>query len=149
MNGSHQWSSKSFFFILGTLLTFYFATRKMSNQNKLLYKARNAKKDEFYTQLNDIANELKHYKEHFKWKTVLIRKKMFIFERMNKSPFPYINILQKIKQKKLPSRTAFYIFKTQLSSQFTSNLTYCINRFLHYSSNLFTSHISISHNLYL
>ena len=43
----------------------------MSNQNKLLYKARNAKKDEFYTQLNDIANELKHYKEHFKWKTVL------------------------------------------------------------------------------
>jgi hypothetical protein len=38
----------------------------MSNQNKLLYKARNAKKDEFYTQLNDIANELKHYKEHFK-----------------------------------------------------------------------------------
>lgn len=39
--------------------------------NKNLNQARNAKKDEFYTQLVDIENELKHYKEHFKDKVVL------------------------------------------------------------------------------
>ena len=41
----------------------------MANQN--LNAAKNAKKDEFYTQLVDIENELKHYKAHFKDKTVL------------------------------------------------------------------------------
>ncbi len=39
--------------------------------NKNLHEANKAKKDEFYTQLVDIENELKHYKEHFKGKTVL------------------------------------------------------------------------------
>ena len=39
------------------------------NQN--LHAAARAKKDEFYTQMEDIANELKHYKEHFRGKTVL------------------------------------------------------------------------------
>ena len=39
--------------------------------NKNLNQAKNAKKDEFYTQLIDIENELKHYKAHFKGKTVL------------------------------------------------------------------------------
>ena len=39
--------------------------------NKNLNQAKNAKKDEFYTQLVDIENELKHYKAHFKDKTVL------------------------------------------------------------------------------
>lgn len=34
-------------------------------------KAKEAKKDEFYTQLEDINNELKHYREHFRGKTVL------------------------------------------------------------------------------
>jgi hypothetical protein len=38
--------------------------------NKNLHKAKNAKKDEFYTQLADIENELKHYKAHFKNKVV-------------------------------------------------------------------------------
>ena len=33
--------------------------------------AKKRKKDEFYTQLVDIENELKHYKEHFKDKVVL------------------------------------------------------------------------------
>lgn len=33
--------------------------------------ARVNNKDEFYTQLSDIENELRHYKEHFKGKTVL------------------------------------------------------------------------------
>lgn len=36
-----------------------------------LKAAKVAKKDEFYTQLSDIENELKHYKEHFKGKVVL------------------------------------------------------------------------------
>ena len=39
-------------------------------QNKNLGKARNSKKDEFYTQLSDIERELKHYKNHFKGKVV-------------------------------------------------------------------------------
>lgn len=34
-------------------------------------KAKEAKKDEFYTQLEDINKELKHYREHFRGKTVL------------------------------------------------------------------------------
>ena len=39
--------------------------------NKNLNTAKQQKKDEFYTQLVDIENELKHYKEHFRGKTVL------------------------------------------------------------------------------
>ncbi len=39
--------------------------------NTTLSKARDAKKDEFYTQLVDISNELKHYRKHFVGKTVL------------------------------------------------------------------------------
>ena len=39
--------------------------------NKNLNKAKEAKKDEFYTQLEDINNELRHYREHFRCKTVL------------------------------------------------------------------------------
>ena len=39
--------------------------------NKLLNDAKKAKKDEFYTQLSDIENELRHYKPHFRGKTVL------------------------------------------------------------------------------
>lgn len=41
---------------------------KSSNSN--LHKAGQAKKDEFYTQLADIENELKHYKDQFRGKTV-------------------------------------------------------------------------------
>lgn len=44
--------------------------RDMSN-NTNLHKANKAKNDEFYTQLGDIENELKHYKPHFSGKTVL------------------------------------------------------------------------------
>ncbi len=39
--------------------------------NSNLHAANRAKKDEFYTQLSDIANELKHYRQHFAGKTVL------------------------------------------------------------------------------
>jgi hypothetical protein len=41
----------------------------MANEN--LRNAKNAKKDEFYTQLSDIEKELRHYKEQFKNKVVL------------------------------------------------------------------------------
>lgn len=39
--------------------------------NKQLSQAKKGKKDEFYTQLEDIEAELKHYREHFAGKTVL------------------------------------------------------------------------------
>lgn len=38
--------------------------------NKNLHSAKNAKNDEFYTQLVDIENELSHYRDHFRDKTV-------------------------------------------------------------------------------
>lgn len=38
--------------------------------NANLHKAKNAKNDEFYTQLTDVAKELMHYKHHFKDKIV-------------------------------------------------------------------------------
>ena len=39
--------------------------------NKNLNAAKEAKKDEFYTQLADIENELKHYRQHFRDKVIL------------------------------------------------------------------------------
>lgn len=38
--------------------------------NSSLHRANRAKKDEFYTQLSDIEAELKHYRKHFRSKTV-------------------------------------------------------------------------------
>jgi len=43
---------------------------KSSADNRNLRQARKAKKDEFYTQLADIENELKHYKDQFRGKIV-------------------------------------------------------------------------------
>lgn len=43
-------------------------TKKSLNSN--LHKSKTGKNDEFYTQLTDIEKELKHYKTHFKGKTV-------------------------------------------------------------------------------
>ena len=40
-------------------------------KNENLHRAKDAKKDEFYTQYEDIQNELNHYEKHFKGKTVL------------------------------------------------------------------------------
>lgn len=40
------------------------------SKNTNLHQAKSAKNDEFYTKLEDIENELKHYKEHFKDKIV-------------------------------------------------------------------------------
>lgn len=52
---------------------FVLRTQKMKKKstNKNLHSAKTGKKDEFYTQLSDIEKELKHYKNHFKGKTVL------------------------------------------------------------------------------
>ena len=43
-------------------------TKRLNNNLK---KAKSNKKDEFYTQLVDIENELKHYKDHLTGKTIL------------------------------------------------------------------------------
>ena len=43
----------------------------MGKKNNNLNAAKAAKNDEFYTSLNSVENELKHYKEHFKNKVVL------------------------------------------------------------------------------
>ena len=40
--------------------------------NRSLYAAKKTKQDEFYTQLSDIERELKHYKKHFKGKTIYL-----------------------------------------------------------------------------
>ena len=47
------------------------ATKKTKASNQMLNKAKSAKKDEFYTQLNDISNELRHYKSKLRGKVVL------------------------------------------------------------------------------
>ena len=39
-------------------------------RNQSLHAANKAKYDEFYTQLTDIEKELKHYKKHFRGKTI-------------------------------------------------------------------------------
>lgn len=39
--------------------------------NKLLSKAKDAKKDEFYTQLTDIEKEMRYYRKHFRDKIIL------------------------------------------------------------------------------
>lgn len=41
------------------------------SRNSDLGAAKNAKKDEFYTQLSDIEKEMRYYRKHFKGKTVL------------------------------------------------------------------------------
>lgn len=43
----------------------------MSSGNRSLSKAKRAKEDEFYTRLNDVSNELRHYKEHLQGKIIL------------------------------------------------------------------------------
>lgn len=43
----------------------------MASKNNALNSAQTAKEDEFYTQLSDIENEMRHYRKHFKGKTIL------------------------------------------------------------------------------
>ena len=42
----------------------------MASANANLHKAKDAKNDEFYTQLTDVSKEMMHYKQHFKDKIV-------------------------------------------------------------------------------
>ena len=49
---------------------FVFTDIRTMSKNVALGKARNAKKDEFYTQYEDIQKELNHYEKHFGGKTV-------------------------------------------------------------------------------
>ena len=58
---------KIWFLSFGVNLYLWDMAKSLNNN---LHSAKNAKKDEFYTQLEDIENELKHYKHHFKGKTV-------------------------------------------------------------------------------
>jgi len=44
--------------------------RLPKSRNSVLQHAKRAKKDEFYTQLVDIENELRHYRKHFKGRVV-------------------------------------------------------------------------------
>lgn len=47
------------------------ASSNSSLGNRALSRAKSAKQDEFYTQLGDISNELKHYKAQLRGKTIL------------------------------------------------------------------------------
>ena len=42
------------------------------SKNKNMHRAKKAKQDEFYTQLSDIENELKHYKQHFRDRVIFL-----------------------------------------------------------------------------
>jgi len=44
--------------------------KRNDSPNSPLHSAKKAKNDEFYTQLSDIENELRHYREHFRGKTI-------------------------------------------------------------------------------
>ncbi len=47
------------------------STKSVMAKNAPLNRASAAKEDEFYTQLSDIENELRHYEKHFEGKTIL------------------------------------------------------------------------------
>src|SRR5665213_3602814 len=47
------------------------AGSNLSSGSRSLSNAKSAKQDEFYTQLADISNELRHYKEQLRGKTIL------------------------------------------------------------------------------
>ena len=42
----------------------------MPNENTTLHQASRNKRDEFYTQLSDIENEARRYKDHFENKSI-------------------------------------------------------------------------------
>ena len=56
---------------LGVTVNKSASKKSASANNKSLSNAKQAKQDEFYTQLSDISNELKHYKEQLRGKIVL------------------------------------------------------------------------------
>lgn len=65
-------SNGAFFIGCGALSSaVFFMTSILKAKNSNLHQAKRWKNDEFYTQLPDIEHELKHYKEHFRGKTIL------------------------------------------------------------------------------
>lgn len=65
--------------------------------------AKNAKQDEFYTQLSDIEKEMRHYRRHFKDKTILCNS-MIRSSRTSSSFSCSISIVSALK-KSLPPVT--------------------------------------------
>ena len=65
--------------------------------NHNLHKAKNAKKDEFYTQLGDIENELRHYRHHFKDKGLLGTLQIYKKVKPNQFVPPNFNISKQLK----------------------------------------------------
>ena len=57
--------------VIGAMLCVFVLGGEVMGKTADLTLAKKRKKDEFYTQLIDIENELKHYKAHFKDKVVL------------------------------------------------------------------------------
>ena len=61
----------------------------MSKNNNSFHDAKRIKNDEFYTRIEDIENELKHYKKYFKGKTILcncddpLESNFFVYFRNN------------------------------------------------------------------
>lgn len=45
---------------------------KTASKNTSLHSAKKRKFDEFYTQISDVENEMKHYRDHFRGKTVYL-----------------------------------------------------------------------------
>ncbi len=74
------------------------------SQNKNLHKAKHEKNDEFYTQLADIKNELRHYKLH-------CNKKMEILDKYGKETGKYTynakGMLYKVFNPEIDIVTAF------------------------------------------
>ena len=62
--------TKILYYMIGECFDFVEYKEISMAGNASLNKAAQAKQDEFYTQLADIENELRHYKDHFKGKTV-------------------------------------------------------------------------------
>ena len=86
----------------------------MASQHKELTKAKNSKKDEFYTQLADIERELKHYKDHFRGKVVLCN----CDDPMVSGFCRYFSLnFQKLGLKKLIATC----YRSQETSQFSQN----------------------------
>jgi len=78
----------------------------MKAQNKKLHTAKEEKKDEFYTQMGDINNEVKNYQKHFENKIVYCNcddpEKSFFFRYFAKN-------FDKLKLKKLI--TTHFVYK--------------------------------------
>lgn len=84
------------------------------SNNTSLNRANVAKEDEFYTQLSDIENELKHYHEHFRGKTVLCN----CDDPQVSNFFRYFSLnFEKLKLKKLIATC----YKSQQLDMFSQN----------------------------